>query len=133
MSREKFAGQLREVVGALSVALTTWGCMSDEKAAALAGLLTALGMLFWGLNNKEGGAFLMSLIRKVIGAVGAGAVVFGVMTPDKSEAMMGAVLPLLAMWSSARSNGGGDVSAGRFPVVIFLVSLGHLVGFSGVA
>jgi|TARA_R110001592_G_scaffold83438_1_gene247090 hypothetical protein len=121
MTRKQFEGQFREIVVALAAALGAWGVLSDAKLAALSGLLVSLAVLFWGVANKEGGGILASFFRKLIGAGGSVLVVFGVLDPDKAEFLAGAILPIVAMWSSFNSNGEtSKFHAGGLPVVFFL-------------
>lgn len=117
MTREIFAGQVRELVNALGGALVAFGLMDDRLAVSAGGFVISLAMVFWGLSNKEGLEVVFSAVRKAVGA-GLGALaVLGYLDEGRVEPVLMVASATLTFISSFIANGGK--ASGRLPVVFF--------------
>lgn len=125
MTREQFEGQIREFLNVAGGAVAAFGYANDSQVQAVAGLALSVIMLFVGFKNKDGFGKMVSLIRKVAGAVGAAVVAFNWLDPSKAVALVGVLGPLFAILSSWKSNG-GKLPIGRLPLVLlaFFLTLG---------
>jgi ABC-type multidrug transport system fused ATPase/permease subunit len=124
MTREQFSGQVRELLNVTGAAVAAWGLYSGNQIEAISGVLLSVVMLAWGFRNKDSVDMLMSLIRKVAGALGAAMVTFELLDEEKATAMLAVLGPLFAIVSShwhhtGKMPGGG----GKLPVVILAFGL----------
>ena len=128
-------GQLRALLTVVGTALATFGYHRGYSWEPVIGVVALMASLGWSVYYKEGWEAIQSVIRKIASAIGTGVVVYGMMTPEKSEALVGIVGPLMAMFGSWKANGGKFPPVGTGVKLLLAVMLvaGALVGGLGCA
>lgn len=103
MNKEQALGQLRAALTASGTVLTTWGVSDGNLWAPVIGVLLAGYSFTWGLlHHKDpstSGGVSWSLLRKLVNAVGTALVTYGVLNPERLDAiavLIAALGPLLA-------------------------------------
>lgn len=119
MTKEQAIGQLREVLTAAGAVLATWGISDGNGWAPAIGAVLALASLLWGVawhrDKGKPGKVRWTLVRKFVNALGAAAVTYGVLNPDKVQSvdtLLAAIGPVVASATSWISNGGDGTSSG---------------------
>jgi hypothetical protein len=99
--KSKLLGTANELLMAIGAALITFGVNATQSHIETgAGLILAILSLVLTFQRHEGADLIKSGVRKVLSAAGGAAVAFGLVTPDKVEALMAVVGPILAIaWS----------------------------------
>lgn len=120
MNKTQFLGSVREVLAAIGGALMIHGFnVTGNMVEAITGLVLAVLALLWGIKHNEGKEALFTGIRKVLSTAGGAAVVFGFTTPEKAEALIGLVGPVLALIWSITSKG-ASLASGPAAIILFL-------------
>jgi hypothetical protein len=120
MKSEIFKGQLREILNMAGAAFITFGIATGEQVAAGSGLVLSVAVLIWALRENVGREKILSLTRKVFGAVGTMIVVLEVLSPEKTGALIAVVGPLLAMFLSFWQHG-GKLDGGKLGLLVVSV------------
>jgi hypothetical protein len=129
MTRDIFAGQIRELANAAGAALVAFGFLEEQFSISISGLAVSLAMLAWGLRNKSGAEAVLSGLRKVIGAAGGVVLVLGYLEAAEVESLLAVAATILSLVGSFFANGGKP--SGRLPVVLLLGVLALLLSSCG--
>lgn len=121
MKKDQLLGLIRELSNTVGAALVTYGILSGEMMQLALGLVMCIASLFFAIANREGKDIVFTLIRKLLSAGGGVAIALGVITPDKIEALVAVVGPMLALIWSVRSNGPGISKGVSFCILLTLV------------
>jgi hypothetical protein len=120
MKKEQLLGLSRELLGALGGALATFGVSaSGSQIETVTGLVMVLISIVWALKANEGKEVLFTLFRKALSVAGGVGVAFGLLTPEKLEALIAVVAPIIALVWSFHSKG-GNLPAGVSAILLFL-------------
>ena len=107
MKKEQLLGLIREILTAVGAGLVTFGVQAPQVVIeSVIGALMVLAGIGWALYANEGTQTIFTLFRKLLSAGGGVAVAFGLMTPEKVEALLGALGPIIALVWSIHSKGG---------------------------
>ena len=131
MKKEQALGQIRELLAALGAVLVTWGISDGNQWSPVIGVLIAAYSLTWGLLHHRDpatpGRMSWSLVRKFINVLGTALVTYGVLHPDRFNALVplvAALGPLLAAHFSWVDNNPEDGPQDPGPPLwIFLLAL----------
>ena len=102
--KEQYLGQVRALLTALGSVLVVFGMHYGHAWEPVIGTLMVGASLAWGLYHKEGWDAFSSGFRKLVNAAGSAAVTYGVLSPEKSGAILGLVGPVLVLFGSWRAN-----------------------------
>lgn len=108
MNKEQTLGQVRAFLSALAGVLIAFGLKDGHGWEPTIGIAMLGVSLTWGLYHKEGWSSVWSVARKLLNALGAAAATYGFLTPEKAEAMVGLVGPIISIITSWKANGDGS-------------------------
>ena len=97
-------GLLREVLAGIGGALISFGLTNDVTVATVIGVVMAGLTLGVAVMTHKGIEAVKSAARKFLSVTGGALVTFGILSPEQTEALTGAILPILAMYWSTLSN-----------------------------
>ncbi len=136
MKKEQYLGQIRALLTAAGSALATWGVTDGNAWAPIVGVILALVSVTWGvLHHKDPttpGVIKWSLVRKAANAIGAAAVTYGLVSPEKVDGslmVLATLAPFAAMAFSWIDNDSDDDDSGtgpdgiHVPMILIFMSL----------
>lgn len=124
----KILGTANELLMAVGAALITYGVnVTNSQVEVGAGLLLAVLSLVLTVTRHQGVDLIKSSVRKVLSAGGGAAVAFGVMTPEKVEALMAILAPVLAIVWSVTDKGEDHPPVGLPVIFVLCAALGFTV------
>jgi drug/metabolite transporter superfamily protein YnfA len=125
MKKDKLLGLIRELLMAVGAGLLTYGVqVSAGVIEASIGAIMVVASLVWALRFNEGAETVFTLVRKLLSAAGGVGVALGVITPEKLEAMLLVVGPLISLAWSVYSKGGSLPPA--VPAILLFFGMGFL-------
>jgi len=95
---QQFNSATRELLTACGAAAVQFGLMKGDVAATVGGAALALAMVLWAIRNHAGAGVLGTLIRKLVSSAAGVAATYGVLTPEKLEAISGVVLVVVTLY-----------------------------------
>ena len=127
MQKERFLGQLRELLTAGASALIAYNIIdSGFDATSLVAAVVAIATVVWSILSHDGLSRIISLVRKALSASGGALVAYGLMTDAQSTALLAISGPVLAMLGSWKANVDGSSEAGSGSFLL-LMGLGAVL------
>jgi hypothetical protein len=137
MNQDKFNSLVRELVTAVGTAAGSFGLMHDNLIVAVSGFVVAAAMVGWALYTHSDTSILGTLLRKALSSGAGVAVTYGVITPEKAEAILGVVLVIISIYFGNRASGpatpGDGNSNGGLNALLMLLACSFMIGLNSCA